>query len=160
MGFVFAGCAKQTDLPDITITASSPADFTRFRTDLGARFPAERLKEFDTAVQELRLDAMYRDVTTTEARELDMLGVVNGKTVQTVVLLGWQARKARFLREIAELDRMLRHDLQQQQRTAATGTPASVLSRIGSEQELLTKLQGNLAETERRLAELGTAKSH
>jgi hypothetical protein len=155
-----AGCTKPADLPDIIVSAPSPAGFTRFRADLGARFPADRLKDFDTATQELQLDAMNRDVATSEARELDMLGVVNGKPVHAVVLLGWQARKARFLREIAELDRMLQHDLQQQARTAATGTPGSVLSRIQSEKEVIARIQHNLAETERRLAELGTTNAH
>jgi hypothetical protein len=157
-GVSLGGCAKPADLPDLTVRAASPGEFTRFRADLGARFPADRLKDFDTAVQELQLDAMHRDVPTAAARELDMLAVVNGRTVHAVTLLGWQARKARFLREIAELDRMLQHDLELQARTAATGTPETVLTRIHSEQEVIVKLQRNLAETERRLAELGAAK--
>lgn len=150
----FAGCARPVDLPDITVSAATKEDFTRFRADLGTRFPAERLKEFDTATQELQLDAMHRDVATAAGRELDMLGVAHGKTVGAVVLLGWQARKARFLREIAELDRMLRHDLEVQARTAATGTPPAVIQRIGSEKEVLDQLHRKLAETETRLAEL------
>ncbi len=156
MAAVFlSGCAKSVDLPDITVSAATKEDFTRFRADLGTRFPAARLKEFDTAVQELQLDAMNRDVVTAEVRELDMLGVVNGKPVHAVVLLGWQARKARFLREIAELDRMLQHDLELQAKTASAGTPESILSRIGSEKEVLAKLHANLAATEQHLAELG-----
>jgi hypothetical protein len=153
-----AGCTKPAALPDIIVSAASPGGFTRFRADLGVRFPADLLKDFDTAVQELQLDAMNRDVPTAAARELDMLAVVNGKPVHAVTLLGWQARKARFLREIAELDRMLQHDLELQARTAATGTPETVLTRIHSEQEVIAKLQRNLADTERRLAELGSAK--
>lgn len=152
------GCAKPANLPEITVNATSKEDFTRFRADLGARFPTEQLKEFDTATQELQLDAMNRDVATAEAREKDMLGVVDGKSVHTVVLLGWQARKARFLREIAELDRMLKHDLELQAKTAATGTPPAVTQRIGSEKEILDQLHRKLAETESRLAELGQAR--
>ena len=152
------GCAKPANLSEITVNAASKEDFTRFRADLGARFAAEQLKEFDTATQELQLDAMNRDVATAEAREKDMLGVVDGKSVHTVVLLGWQARKARFLREIAELDRMLKHDLELQAKTAATGTPPAVTQRIGSEKEILDQLHRKLAETESRLAELGQSR--
>jgi len=152
------GCAKPANLPDIAVNAAAPADFARFRADLGARFATEQLKEFDTATQELQLDAMNRDVATAEARELDMLGVVNGKPVHAVVLLGWQARKARFLREIAELDRMLQHDLELQASTAATGTSPAVTQRIGSEQEVLAQLHRKLAATEARLAELSRPK--
>lgn len=148
------GCAKPVDLPDITVSAATKEDFARFRADLGARFPAERLKEFDTTTQELQLDAMNRDVATAADRELDMLGVAHNKTVQAVVRLGWQARKERFLREIAEFDRMLKHDLELQARTAAAGTPSAVTQRIGSEKEVLAQLHRKLAETESRLTEL------
>lgn len=157
-GFLVAGCAKQADLPDVIVGAASKEDFTRFRTDLGARFAAEQLKEFDTAVQELQLDAMNRDIPTAEGREADMLRVANGKAVRAVVLLGWQVRKARFLREIAELDRMLQHDLKLQAETAAAGTPESVTRRIGSEKEVLDQLHRKLVETETRLAELARPK--
>lgn len=154
-----AGCAKQADLPDIMVSASTPGDFARFRAELGARFTPEQLQPFDTATQELQLDAMNRDVATAEARELDMLQAANAKTVHAVTVLGWQARKARFLREIAELTRMLDHDVELQQKTAATGTPESVTTRIASEREVIAKIRRHLDETERHLAEWSTAGS-
>ena len=158
--FVFSlgGCAKQADLADIIVSASTPGDFTRFRSELSARFTPEQLQPFDTATQELQLDAMNRNIPAAEARELDMLAVVNGKPVHAVVLLGWQARQARFLREIADLTRMLDHDLEQQQKTATTGTPETVTTRINSEKEVIAKIQRNLAETDRRLAAWSQAK--
>lgn len=149
---VFAGCSKQADLPDLVVVASSKEEFTHFRAGLGTRFPADRLKDFDVATRELQLDAMNRDIATPEAREADMRRAIDGKTVHSATLLGWGARKARFLREIAEITRMLEHDLALQAKSAAVGTPESVLRRIGSEREILAKLQLNLAETERRLA--------
>ena len=150
---ILAGCAKQPDLPDILVSAASPGEFAQFRAGLGARFSTEQLKPFDAATNELQLDAMNRDVTTAAARELDMLAVANGKSVHAVTLLGWQARKARFGREIAELTRMLDHDLQLQAKSGAD-TSSSVLTRIQSEREVIAKLQRDLAETERRLVEL------
>jgi len=152
LGFM-GGCAKPLDLPQVFVSASTPADFTRFRTELGERFSAARLADFDTAVKELQLDAMQRFATATE-READMLRIANGKSVQAVTVLGWQARRARFLREIAELDAMLQRDLLQKERTAATGTPGAVLDRIASERQVLEQLHGNLSATERHLAEL------
>jgi hypothetical protein len=156
VGLVLAalgGCAKPPDLPDVTVNATTPGDFTRFRTELGARFPSDRLAGFDTAIKELQLDAMQRLATASE-READMLLVASGKSVHAVTILGWQARRARFLREIAELDGMLQRDLQQQARTAATGTPDAVRRRIGSEREVLEQLHDNLAATDARLATL------
>jgi len=152
---LLAGCTKPPDLPDITFSVSSKEEFTRFRADLGTRFPPEQLQDFDTAIQELQLDAMNREIATAAGREADMLRVANGKTVRVVVLLGWQARKARFLREIAEITKMIDHDEQQAAKTAAAGTPESVTRRLGSEKEVLAKLQHNLAGTEARLTEFG-----
>lgn len=142
-----AACAKQAALPDVVITASSPGEFTRFHAELTAAQGAAALAEFDTAVQELRLDAMDRGVATADAREADMLRAINGKTVHAVTVLGWGARKARFLREIAELEKMLARDL------ALTASPA-VERRIGSEREVLAQLREKLAATEQRLAQL------
>lgn len=149
----WTGCAKAPELPEVTVAATTPSDFTRFRTELGTRFPADRLADFDTATKELQLDAMERFPTAAE-READMLRVAHGKSVHAVTVLGWQARRARFLREIAQLEQMLERDLQQKARTAATGTPGGVLDRIASERQVLDQLHTNLAATERRLTEL------
>lgn len=151
---LLAGCAKQADLPDVVVAASSHGEFTQFRADLGAHFPAERLKDFDTATRELELDAMNRNIATADAREAEMLRTVNGLTVQAIVVLGWDARRTRFLREIADITGMLDRDLALQSKSATTGTPESVTRRIGSEREVLAQLQHNLAETEARLKDM------
>ncbi len=153
----FCGCAKPVALPDLTVDAASPADFTRFRADLATRFPAAELRDFDTAIKELQLDAMERFDTSAE-READMLRAAHGQTVRAVTILGWQARRARFRRETAQLDRMLERDLREQARTAATGTPDSVTRRIASEREVLGQLHANLAATEQQLAAWGGTK--
>jgi len=150
---LLTGCAKPVDLPDVTVAAATPSDFTRFRTELGERFPVERLADFDTATKELQLDAMERFATAAE-READMLRVAHGKSVHAVTVLGWQARRARFLREIAQLDGMLQRDLQLKKRTAGIGTPPGVLDRIASERQVLDQLHGNHTATEQRLIEL------
>jgi len=151
IGFLLAGCAKPVPLPDVVVSAATKEDFTRFNADLGRRFPPEQLQDFATAVQELQLDAMHRDIATAAGREADMLAAVNGKTVHAATLLGWQARKARFLREHAEITRMLEHDL----KMAEKAPPSDPLTRrIGSEKDVQAKLQASLAETDRRLAEL------
>ena len=149
---LLAGCAKPVPLPDVVVSAATKEDFTRFNADLGKRYPPEQLQDFDTAVQELQLDAMHREIATAAGREADMLAAVNGRTVRAVTLLGWQARRARFGRELAEITRMLEHDL----KLAEKAPPSDALTRrIGSEQEVQAKLQRHLAETDRRLAELG-----
>ena len=154
-----SGCAQEADLPDIVVRAASADDFAGFRADLGTRFRPEQLKDFDTATQELQLDAMNRDIPTAADREADMRRVAHGQTVHAVTVLGWQARKARFVRETAGMQKLLDRDLAQQAKTTATGTPESVTRRIGSEREVLEKLHRDLAETDRRLAEWSRGKA-
>jgi hypothetical protein len=159
-GFVFflllgflAGCTKQADLPDIVVAASSHEEFIQFRSALGTQFSAGRLQDFDTATRELQLDAMNRNIAAADAREAEMLRAANGKTVHAVTVLGWGARQARFLREIAEITRMLDHD-------RAQPPTESVTRRVGSEKEVLAQLERNLADTERHLAELQATPSN
>jgi hypothetical protein len=150
----FSGCAKPPDLPDTIVRASSAAELTSFRADLGAHFAADRLQTFDTALQELQLAAMNRGVATADAREQAMRTVVNGQTVHATEILGWQARRQRLLGEIALISGLLERDLKARQQTAATGTPLSVTTHIQNEQEILDRLRHNLTDTESHLTTL------
>jgi hypothetical protein len=134
------------------VRAASEEELTAFRAGLGVRFAPEQLQAFDTALQELRLDAMNRNVATAAAREANLRTVVNGQTVRAVEILGWQARRRRLLGEIALLAPQLEHDLQRRAETAASGTPQIVLNRIQNVQDILARLQRDLADTEQRLA--------
>ncbi len=148
------GCAKPA-LPDATVRASSKEELAEFRSDLSTRFAAEELKPFDTALDELRFDAMDRGIKTTEAREQDMQAAVNGKSVREVLRLGWKARHHRLLGEIKVMSELLQHDLGVKEKTAATGTPESVLTHIQNQQEILGRLRRDLADTERQLTAWG-----
>jgi hypothetical protein len=152
---LLAACTKQLPLPETVIPGANSAEFTRFRAELAARFPASQLTDFDTAIKELQLDAMNRDLPSVALREADMLRMVNGKTVHAATILGWKARRDRFKREIAMLTRVLERDLEEEARHAATGTPAAVTRRIASAREVLAKLDRDLAATEQHLATLG-----
>jgi hypothetical protein len=149
---VLPACARPPALPDMPVRAASEEELKAFRAGLDARFAPEQLQTFDTALQELRLDAMNRDVATAAAREADLRAVVNGQTVRTVEILGWQARRRRLLGEIALLTPQLEHDLKRRAETAAAGTPQIVLNRIQNIQDILARLQRDLADTEQRLA--------
>jgi hypothetical protein len=149
------GCAKPKSLPDITVRASAAGELTAFRSELGARFTPEQLQPFDTALQELKLDAMNRGVATAADREQDMLAAINGQTVHGALLLGWMARRNRILREIAFMTGQLEYNLKQQQQTAATGTPESVTTHLHNVQDILARLHRDLADAERRLTDWG-----
>lgn len=149
------GCAKPKDLAAITVRASAAGELNAFRSELGARFAPEQLPPFDTALQELKLDAMNRGVATAADRERDMLAAVNGKSVHAALLLGWTARRNRIVREIATMTELLEHNLKLQQKTAATGTPESVTTHVHNAQDILARLRRDLAEAERRLTDWG-----
>jgi len=149
-----AGCSKPPDLPATVVRAADAGELAGFRAELGAHFPADRLQAFDTALQELRLDAMRRDVAPAEAREGDMQVKVNGRTVREAEVLGWQARRARILSEIQQMTGLYEGDLKARQQAAAAGRPESVAvsTHLQNEQDILDRLRRDLADTEQRLA--------
>ncbi|MDP1579615.1 MAG: hypothetical protein Q8M02_05020 [Candidatus Didemnitutus sp.] len=144
------GCAKPVPLPDVIVRGESRESLAAFRAELGRRFTAEQLEPLDTALNELRLDAMHREVTPAAAREHDMLGVVHGKSVREVQLLGWQARRARLHREIALFTATLEQDLKLKQESTG-GVSQTVANRLQNVQDILARLHNDLAETEQRL---------
>ena len=147
----FASCAKPA-LPDLVVRASSSGDLASFRSDLGVRFTAEQIAPFDTALQELQLEAMNRNVSPAAAREADMLIAVNGQTVHDAQVLGWRARRERLLREIATFTAMRERDLKQQKGSASAGPTQSVLNRLQNEQDILARLARDVAEADANLA--------
>ena len=80
---------------------------------------------------------------------------MNSQTVRQTEIRGWQARRTRLLGEQKMMSGLLERDLQAKQRTAATGTPESVLTHIQNEQDILTRLARDLAEVDARLAAWG-----
>ena len=139
---------------EITVSAASADELARFRADLGTRFTPEQLQDFDTAIQELQLDAMNRNSATAAGGEAAMLAVVNRKIFPDVVLLGWRARQARLIREIPGAIRLVNNDTAEAAKTAATGTPESVTHRLASEKETLAKLRRDRDDARRLLDEL------
>jgi len=139
---------------EVIVSAASAAEFARFRADLGTRFTPEQLQDFDTAIQELQLDAMNRGKTTAADREADLLAVVHRKTFPDAVLLGWRARRVRILREFPEARRLIDQDAAEAAKTAATGTPESLTRRLTGEKQALDKLRRDRDDTLRRLNEL------
>lgn len=150
------GCTKP-DLPNTLVRAGSEEELAAFRADLASRFGADALAAYDVAIQELQLAGMDRGVATAADRAAAMREVVNGKTMRTVEILGWQARRSRLQTEIKDFAGMLERDLALKEKTAATGTPQAVIHRIENEQDILAKLRRLLAEAEKKLTAWDTA---
>lgn len=146
--FSLGGCAKPVALADTVVRAATPEEWTECRADLGNRFSAEQLQPLETALLELKLDAMNRDIKSAEAREAQVRSVIHAQTVRQVETLGWQARHRRILSEIEYLEGLLANDLKAQQ----TSTSTTLATHIQNEQEILARLRRDLAATARQLA--------
>lgn len=148
------GCARP-DLSDTVVRAGSEQELAAFRAELGSRFAPAQLAAFDTALNELQLAGMDR-LPSAAARAAAMREQAHGKSVRTVKILGWQARRVRLLGEIAELSATLERDLQTRERQGVQ-TSLTVSNRIQNVQDILIRLRRHLAETEQQLAEWGAA---
>ncbi len=153
---LLAGCAKP-DLPDLKVRAATPSEFSSFKTDLERRFPKEHLEPLETALTELQWDAMHRGIKASADRELDMLAKIDGKTVREAQILGWQARRERLRREIASMTEIRAHNQRLAEKTAATGTPESVLTHLHNAEDILARQNRDLAATEHRLLQWALA---
>lgn len=149
-----AGCTRK-DLPEITVKAATPEEFASFRADLVTEFGAERLKHFDTAVQELKLAAMNRGVAGVAAREAEMCVAINLTTVRQAEISGWKARRQRLLDEIAEITKLLERDARVQVHGTTAASKQAATGRMQTEKDILARLRQDLADTERQLTEWG-----
>lgn len=145
---LLGGCGRPPALPDTVVRAGSDQELKQFRDELGTQFPAAELSAFDTALQEIRLEALNKDVSPASAREAYLREAVNGRSVREVTRRGWEARRARFQAEAKYLTGLLEQDLARQQKTPTD----NVAARIASAREVLARLNRDLASTEAQLA--------
>ncbi len=144
-----AGCARP-DLPAVPVRADSAEALAAFRAGIGREFPAERLADFDTAIQELQLAGMDAGLATAADRAAAMRAQVHGQTVRAVEIAGWRARRQRLAAEMATFERTLAADLRTRAERGAA-TPSVVTNRIQNVEDILAKHRGLLAEADRRL---------
>lgn len=148
---LLAGCAKP-DLPATPVRAGSADELAAFRADLADRFPADQLRNFDTALKEIQLDAMNRGVATAAEREQAMLKAVHGQTVRAAEILGWRARQSRIELEIRQMTELLEGDLALERRAGPAGPSAAVRTRLENERAILARLNADLAAARAQLA--------
>lgn len=152
----FTACSQKIGW-DKPIAASTPEEFTTSRERLVAILTPEQLQAFDTAIQELKLDAMDKGVAGTSAREQHMRSTVNGKTVRDATLLGWKARKARFERELKDMSDRLAHDSQLANRSGSTEPSRTVSNLVQNEQDIVAQLKKQLEDADHHIENLSHA---
>jgi hypothetical protein len=153
---VLAGCSRPLPLPDTIVQSGTAEELAEFRVNLGAAFPADQLQAFDTALVELKLDAMNRsELKSAEDRDEFVRTAINGLTVRAIEVRGWQARRSRLLSELAQISELLANERRAAARTADAGTPSSILTHLQNEEEISARLQRDITAAEKQLADWG-----
>lgn len=150
------GCAKK-QLRDEVVPSSPSTEFQRFRADLSSRYTPSELQLLDTAIQELKLDAMERGVQGTAAREQDAFRRMGGKSVHEALVLGYTARRSRLLRELTDMEERLEHASKLEQTAVSPDSKQYVSNLLKNERDLIAQIKSNLAATDEQLQEWGAA---
>lgn len=150
------GCS-QKDWLQREVPAASSDELAAFRARLGQEKSADEIKPFDTALQELKLDAMNHGVAGVAAREAQMRAMVAGKPVRDVLVLGWEARQLRLENELKDMSGRLEHDSQLLNKPGGPGPTPFMTNLIKNEQDIVAQLKRDLAQAQARLAEWGVA---
>lgn len=149
---VVPGCGKKSGL-DYQVVARTPDELAATREHLENVLDPQHLQFFDTAVQELKLDAMNAGIEGAARRDEEMRTRVEGKSVRDVILLGWKARQGRLTRELKDMTERLNRDLPNAERPGGKEPGTFLANRIQNEKELVAQLTARLEETNRQLTE-------
>lgn len=145
------GCAPRKAI-DGPVAARSAEEFAAFRDALNGAVPLPTLEAFDTAVQELKLEAMSNGVSGVGAREERVRQTVNGKSLQVVLTLGWKARAARLQRELKDMTDRYEHDRELLNRAGGSASSQHLANLTANEQDIIAQLKHQLADTEQKLS--------
>jgi hypothetical protein len=150
------GCGAAV-LEDLKVEAASVESFQSFRQNLARRYSADQLAPFDTAVQELKLEAMNSGVAGAKTREEKVLQNIHQKRVREVTILGWQARHSRLTAELTDMRSRFERDSKLQEKAQTEDSRKFFSNLLQNERDLIAQLERDLRATEERLREWGAA---
>lgn len=143
------GCSKPAP-QDRLVKADSPQQFEQWRSDR-EDWSSQEQQDFDTAIQEIKLDAMTKSAGTMDSREAQMCDVVKGKTVRAVEILGWHDRRDRLEREKNDMETRLAHDSGLKVREDQTERAQALASITRNEREIIAKNTGLINDVDAKL---------
>lgn len=154
---LLGGC-NRGDPHQVAIEAASPATLAKWRMKMADRFTPGEWKEFEGALQDIRLRVMAdREASGSAAVEAATCGRINGHTLREVLAMGYEARLARLRPVRDELKRAVEGN---ELLVTKPGDRESVryLETLRERQlERLRKTEAEIAEAEQRRAALGGA---
>jgi hypothetical protein len=146
---LLAGCSKPAP-QDRLVKADSPEQFEQWRSDREDWSPQEQ-QDFDTAIQEIKLDAMNKSSGTMDSRETAMCETVNGKTVRAVEIIGWHDRRDRLAREKKDVETRYAHDSTLKAREDQPDRAQALETTTRNEQAIIAKNTGLIADVDAKL---------
>ncbi|HEY9154057.1 MAG TPA: hypothetical protein VIM69_02930 [Opitutaceae bacterium] len=146
---LLAGCSKPAP-QDRLVKADSPDQFDQWRSDRDDWSPQEQ-QDFDTAIQEIKLDVMNKSAGTMDSREAAMLQIVNGKSVRAVELVGWHDRRDRLEREKKDVETRYAHDSTLKAREDQPDRAQALETTTRNEQAIIAKNTGLIADVDAKL---------
>jgi hypothetical protein len=101
------GCSR-APVEDTPIAADDTTEFFRWKRDIAGRLTPERQRQLESALEELRLDIMFRqEASGHDAIESAVCRKLNHLPLKEALLLGLQVKWKRLAGEQADLQRVL-----------------------------------------------------
>ncbi len=153
---IVSGCSKK-DVLEREVRATTTEEFAASRESFAADLSPTGLKDFDTAIQEVKYDAMNKGLASVALREQWMRTTANGKSVQQVLVLGWQARRSRLLTELEDMNERYAHDSKLLTRSGSEDSTQFLRNITRNEEDKINQLKGLLADVDQKLTTWGAA---
>lgn len=156
--YFVSGCSQKA-LLDREVRAGSSEEFMIYRTGLVGEFTPRLLQDFDTAIQELKLDAIAKGVAGAALRDQRIRAAANGKPVHQVLVLGWEARRSRLTNELNEMKERYAHDTKLLARPGSNESTQFLSNVTRNEEDKINQLKSLLGDTEQKLQEWSATKA-
>lgn len=150
------GACGRTEPLATPVSATSMSGLGRWRIKQANRFTLEEWREFDAALQEIRLRVMAdREASGSEAVEEAMCARINGRSVREVLVLGYEGRFARLQPVRDELKRSLEGNALLVTKPGDRASASYLDTLRGRQEEQLRKTEAEIAVAVQRLEALG-----
>lgn len=155
VSLLFSACSEPADPRTMPIDASSPAAFDAWKGKIRQRIPAAEMQELEERVKEIRLGIMLRkEASGVDPVAWKLCEYLNGKTINEVILLGYNTEIEAVTREI-ELQRVNIQKIEEGLNgPGSVAAKAPLRDHYAQVKDNVGKLEARLARAKARLAEL------
>jgi hypothetical protein len=151
---LFAGCTpKPKTMP--AIDARNIGAYNGWRSSAALQFTSEPWKEFDDAVQEIRLKVTREGSTGSDAVKAALCERLNGLTFREAMVMGYRARLERLEPMRDELRSIVNQNALLVPKSGDSGAAAELERRRSRQSQQLQTMIDEIAAARKRITELG-----